>query len=408
MGRFTGLLGIAVVLVMAWLLSTNRRAIKLRTIAWGLGLQLLFAVFVLKFEFGRRMFSIAGDAVKKLLDYSFYGSEFVFGPLGVKASNVGFIFAFQVLPTIIFIAAFFALLYYLGVMQLIIRAAAWIMARVMGASGAESLNVAASIFMGQTEAPLTIRPFLPELTRSELMTVMTSGMAHVSGGIMAAYIAFGVEAKHLLTAVIMTAPGTLLMAKMIVPETETAVTAGKVTMPEGDEHKDDNFLAAISRGTTDGLNLAINVGAMLISFIALIYLTNGIMGGIHNYIHWFPSSLQQVFGWIFAPVAWVIGVPWHDATAIGNLLGIRMVLNELVAFSYLGPMKASLDPRSFTIATFALCGFANFSSIGIQIGGIGALAPNKRSELAKLGIRAMLAGTMANLLSASIVGMFLS
>jgi CNT family concentrative nucleoside transporter len=408
MGRFTGLLGIAVVLAMAWLLSTNRRAIKLRTIAWGLGLQLLFAVFVLKFEFGRRMFSIAGDAVKKLLDYAYYGSEFVFGPLGAKASSVGFIFAFQVLPTIIFIAAFFALLYYLGVMQLIIRAAAWIMARVMGASGAESLNVAASIFMGQTEAPLTIRPFLPELTRSELMTVMTSGMAHVSGGIMAAYIAFGVEAKHLLTAVIMTAPGTLLMAKMIVPETETAVTAGKVTMPEGDEHKDDNFLAAISRGTTDGLNLAINVGAMLISFIALIYLTNGIMGGIHNYVHWFPSSLQQVFGWIFAPVAWVIGVPWHDAGAIGNLLGIRMVLNELVAFSYLGPMKASLDPRSFTIATFALCGFANFSSIGIQIGGIGALAPNKRAELAKLGIRAMLAGTMANLLSASIVGMFLS
>jgi len=408
MGRFTGLLGIAVVLAMAWLLSTNRRAIKLRTIAWGLGLQLLFAVFVLKFEFGRRMFSIAGDAVKKLLDYAYYGSEFVFGPLGAKASSVGFIFAFQVLQTIIFIAAFFALLYYLGVMQLIIRAAAWIMARVMGASGAESLNVAASIFMGQTEAPLTIRPFLPELTRSELMTVMTSGMAHVSGGIMAAYIAFGVEAKHLLTAVIMTAPGTLLMAKMIVPETETAVTAGKVTMPEGDEHKDDNFLAAISRGTTDGLNLAINVGAMLISFIALIYLTNGIMGGIHNYVHWFPSSLQQVFGWIFAPVAWVIGVPWHDAGAIGNLLGIRMVLNELVAFSYLGPMKASLDPRSFTIATFALCGFANFSSIGIQIGGIGALAPNKRTELAKLGIRAMLAGTMANLLSASIVGMFLS
>ena len=408
MARFTGLLGIIFVLCLAWLLSTNRRAIRLRMIAWGLGLQLLFAFFVLKFEFGRNIFAVAGDAVKKLLNYSYYGSEFVFGPLGAQTSNVGFIFAFQVLPTIIFIAAFFALLYYLGIMQLIIRAAAWIMARVMGASGAESLNVAASIFMGQTEAPLTIRPFLPELTRSELMTVMTSGMAHVSGGIMAAYIAFGVEAKHLLAAVIMTAPGTLLMAKMIVPETETAVTAGKVTMPEGDEHNDDNFLAAISRGTTDGLNLAINVGAMLISFIALIYLTNGIMGGIHNYVHWFPSSLQQVFGWIFSPVAWVIGVPWHDAGAIGNLLGIRMVLNELVAFSYLGPMKATLDPRSFTIATFALCGFANFSSIGIQIGGIGALAPNKRTELAKLGIRAMLAGTMANLLSASIVGMFLS
>jgi len=409
MGRFTGLLGIATMLALAYALSTNRRAIRLKTILWGLGLQFVFAVFVLKFAAGRRVFEIAGNGVKKLLDYSYVGSEFVFGSLGAKTSSLGLIFAFQVLPTIIFIAAFFALLYYFGVMQVIIRAAAWVMARVMGASGAESTNVAASIFMGQTEAPLTIRPFLPELTRSELMTVMTSGMAHVSGGIMAAYIAFGVEAQHLLAAVIMTAPGTLLMAKMIVPETEQAVTAGKVTMPEGDERKDDNFLGAIARGTTDGLRLAVNVAAMLISFLALIALTNGILGGIHNWhgMGWVPSSLQQIFGWLFSPIAWVIGVPWHDARAIGNLLGVRMVLNELVAFSFLGPMKATLDPRSFTIATFALCGFANFSSIGIQIGGIGALAPNKRGELAKLGIRAMLAGTMANLLSASIVGMFL-
>jgi CNT family concentrative nucleoside transporter len=413
MGRFTGLLGIATMLALAYLLSTNRRAIKLKTVVWGLGLQLLFAIFVLKVSAGERMFEIAGAGAKKLLDYSYAGSEFVFGPLGAKASSAGFIFAFQVLPTIIFIAAFFALLYYFGVMQVLIRAAAWVMARVMGASGAESLNVAASIFMGQTEAPLTIRPFLPELTRSELMTVMTSGMAHVSGGMMAAYIAFGVAPKHLLAAVIMTAPGTLLMAKMIVPETEKAVTAGRVTMPESAEHKDDNFLGAIARGTTDGLSLAINVAAMLIAFIALIAFANGILGGVHNWlaphgIAWFPGSLQQIFGWLFSPVAWVIGVPWHDAHAIGNLLGVRMVLNELVAFSYLGPMRGMLDPRSFTIATFALCGFANFSSIGIQIGGIGALAPNKRGELAKLGIRAMLAGTMANLISASIVGIFLS
>jgi concentrative nucleoside transporter, CNT family len=412
MGRFTGVLGLLTMLGLAYLLSTNRRAIKLKTIAWGLSLQILFAFFVLKFQGGQWLFSKAGDGVKKLLDYSFQGSEFVFGPLGAKASTVGFIFAFQVLPTIIFIAAFFALLYYLGVMQFIIRIAAWVMQRVMGASGAESLNVAASIFMGQTEAPLTIRPFLPDLTRSELMTVMTSGMAHVSGGIMAAYIAFGVEAKHLLAAVIMTAPGTLLMAKMIVPETEVARTAGQVTMPESAEHKDDNFLGAISRGTSDGLSLAINVAAMLIAFLALIALANGVLGGVHNLlaahgVTWFPSSMEQILGWIFAPVAWVIGVPWHDCKSIGNLLGIRTVLNELIAFSKLGPMKGMLDPRSFTIATFALCGFANFSSIGIQIGGIGALAPNKRGELAKLGIRAMLAGTMANLMSAAIVGMFL-
>jgi CNT family concentrative nucleoside transporter len=284
------------------------------------------------------------------------------------------------------------------------------MQRVMGASGAESLNVAASIFMGQTEAPLTIRPFLPDLTQSELMTIMTSGMAHVSGGIMAAYIAFGVEARHLLTAVIMTAPGTLLISKMLVPETEQPKTMGTVHMENVE--RDSNFLAAIARGTGEGLGMAINVGAMLIAFLALIALTNGIMGGIHNWLSghgvlWFPTSLQQIFGWAFAPVAWIIGVPWHDCVQIGNLLGTRMVVNELVAFSFLGPMKGTLDPRSFTIATFALCGFANFSSIGMQIGGIGALAPNQKSQLAKFGIRAMLAGTMANLMSASIVGMFL-
>ncbi|HUK31042.1 MAG TPA: NupC/NupG family nucleoside CNT transporter [Candidatus Acidoferrum sp.] len=416
MARFTGLLGLATMLGLAFLMSSNRRAIKLKTVLWGLGLQTVFAFFVLRVDWTRDAFEHAGNVVKRLLDYSYVGSEFVFGPLGSKSSLVmvagtptgtAFFFAFQVLPTIIFIAAFFALLYYLGVMQVIIRMAAWVMQRVMGASGAESLNVAASIFMGQTEAPLTIRPFLPDLTRSELMTVMTSGMAHVSGGIMAAYIAFGAEPKHLLAAVIMTAPGTLLMAKMMVPETETPRTAGKVTMPEDAEHKDENFLGAIARGTTDGLNLAINVAAMLISFLALIALLNGILGGVHNHLAWFPSSLQQVFGWIFSPIAWVIGIPWKDCHSIGNLLGIRMAANELVAFTQLGPMKATLDPRSFTIATFALCGFANFSSIGIQIGGIGALAPNRRGDLAKLGIRAMLAGTMANLMSASIVGMFL-
>ena len=410
MGRFTGVLGLLAMLGLAYLFSSNRRAIQMKTVAWGLGLQIVIAYFVLRFEAGRVLFEKMGAAVNKLLGYSFAGSEFVFGELGKRNSSIGAIFAFQVLPTIIFIASLFSLLYYLGVMQVIIRVAAWVMQRVMRASGAESLNVAASIFMGQTEAPLTIRPFLPKLTRSELMTVMTSGMAHVSGGIMAAYIAFGVEAKHLLTAVIMTAPGTLVMAKMFVPETEEPLTAGTVRIDEGE--RDQNFLAAIARGTSDGLNLAINVAAMLIAFLALIYLCNGILGGSHNWLaahglNRFPSSLQQVFGWVFAPVAWVIGVPWRDCLAIGNLLGVRMVLNELVAFSFLGPMQSSLDPRSFTIATFALCGFANFSSIGMQIAGIGALAPNKKNELARLGLRAMVAGTMANLMSASIVGIFL-
>src|SRR6266849_266569 len=390
MGRFTGVLGLITMIGLAYLFSTDRKAIKLKAVLWGVGLQLVFAVFVLKFEIGRRLFEKAGFLVNKLLSFSYIGSEFVFGEIGKKASSLGFSFAFQVLPTIIFIAAFFALLYHIGAMQLVIRAAAWIMTRVMGVSGAESLNVAASIFMGQTEAPLTIRPFLSKLTKSELMCVMTSGMAHVSGGIMAAYIAFGVEAKHLLAAVIMTAPGTLLMAKMLVPETEQSLTAGKVEMPEME--KEPNVLGAISRGTVDGLHLALNVGAMLVTFIALLALVNAMMGWGHNHVAWFPDSLQRVFGWIFAPIAWVIGIPWHDCKNIGNLLGTRMVINELVAFQQLAALKGTLDPRSFTIATFALCG-------------IGALAPERRGQLAQLGIRAMLAGTMANLMSASIVGM---
>src|SRR5262252_5819588 len=404
MGRFTGILGMAVILGLAWLCSTDRKAIKLKTIGWGLGLQLVLGFFVLRSEAGRWVFAQLGNGARKLLSFSYAGSEFVFGELGKDHSSLGLIFAFQVLPTIIFIAAFFAVLYHIGVMQLIIRGAAWVMTRVMGASGAESLNVAASIFMGQTEAPLTIRPFLNKLTRSELMCVMTSGMAHVSGGIMAAYIAFGIEAKHLLAAVIMTAPGTLLMAKMLVPETEEPLTAGQVHMPEME--KEPNVLGAISRGTIDGLGLALNVGAMLITFIALLALVNAMMGWGHSHISWFPDSLQRVFGWVLSPIAWLIGIPWHDCKIMGNLLGTRMVINELVAFQQLGALKATLNPRSFTIATFALCGFANFSSVGIQIGGIGALAPEQRGQLAKFGIRAMLAGTMANLMSASIVGMF--
>jgi CNT family concentrative nucleoside transporter len=407
MGRFTGILGLLCMLGLAYAFSTNRRAIRLKTVAWGLGLQFAFAVCVLRIDVGRRIFQSAGNVVSRLLGYSYVGSQFVFGDLGKQGST--FYFAFQVLPTIIFICAFFAVLYHFGVMQFIIKIAAWVMTRVMGASGAESLNIAASIFMGQTEAPVTIRPFLPDLTHSELMTVMTSGMAHVSGGIMAAYIAFGIEPKHLLSAVIMTAPGTLLMAKMLVPETEQPKTAGRVVMPEAEEktEKEENLLGAVARGTTDGLHMALNIAAMLIAFLALIALADGILGGIHHWVSWVPESLERIFGAVFAPVAWVIGVPWRDCGVIGTLLGTRMVLNELVAFSMLGPMKAALDPRSFTIATFALCGFANLSSIGIQIGGIGALAPNKKGELARLGIRAMLAGTMANLMSASIAGMLL-
>jgi CNT family concentrative nucleoside transporter len=413
MGRLTGVLGILAILLFAYLFSTDRKAIRPRTIIIGLILQFVFAVLILRVHIGERVMTVAGNAVNKLLSYSFAGSVFLFGGLGEKYSKYGVIFAFQVLPTIIFIAAFFAVLYHFGVMQFIIRQFARVMMRFMGATGVESMDVAASIFMGQTEAPLTIRPFLPKVTQSELMVIMTAGMAHVSGGIMGAYILSGIEARHLLAAVIMTAPGTVVIAKMLVPETEKPLTGG-ATKLEGVEFesKESNLLDAIAKGTTDGLHLALNVAAMLISFLALIALLDGILGGTHNFlaahgVPWFPSSLETIFGVIFSPIAWLIGVPWHDCLSIGNLLGTRMVLNELVAFTMLGTEKAALDPRSVTIATFALCGFANFSSIGIQIGGLSALAPNRRHDLARLGFRAMIAGTMANLMSASIVGILL-
>jgi len=416
LGRFTGILGILAVLLAAYLGSTDRKHIRWRTIVWGLGLQVTFAFLVLRFDFGQRVMSWAGDVVTNMLSATFAGTQILFGQLGlpnagafgkVIAPNSGAIFAFQVLPTIIFISAFFAVLYHIGLMQIIIRGMAWVMLKTMRISGAESMNVAASIFMGQTEAPLTIRPFLSKATRSELMTIMTSGMAHVSGGIMAMYISQGVEARHLLSAVIMTSPGTILLSKMLVPETQIPATEGKVIIPKDELHKDENFIGAIARGTIDGGKLAMNVGIMLISFLALVALLDMLLAWVHGGVGWFPSSLGQILGYVGAPVAWLIGVPWHDCPAIGNLLGTRMALNEVIAYIGLGAQKATLSPRAFTIATFALCGFANLGSIGMQIGGIGALVPERRNDLAKLGVRAMLAGTMANLISASIAGMFL-
>jgi CNT family concentrative nucleoside transporter len=416
----TGLLGIAAVLAAAWLGSTDRKRIRWRTVAWGLGLQVTFAFLVLRFPYGQMAMTWAGGVVNNMLAATFAGTQVLFGELGLPNAGrfgalvsdqahpaAGAIFAFQVLPTIIFISAFFAVLYHIGVMQILIRGMAWVMLKTMRISGAESMNVAASIFMGQTEAPLTIRPFLSRATRSELMTIMTSGMAHVSGGIMAMYISQGVEARHLLSAVIMTSPGTILMAKMLVPETGVPQTEGKVVIPKDELHKDENLIGAIARGTIDGGKLALNVAIMLISFLALVALLDSLLGWAHGGLPWFPSSLGQILGIVGAPVAWLIGVPWHDAPAIGNLLGTRMALNEVVAYIALGAEKATLAPRSFTIATFALCGFANLGSIGMQIGGIGALVPERRNDLAKLGVRAMLAGTMANLISASIAGMFL-
>jgi len=417
LARFTGLLGLIVFLGLAYAFSTNRRAIRWKTVVWGLGLQIVFAFGVIKWDEGQKILKSVSTFITGLLGHSADGSGLVFGYLGIPSNPLS-VFAFAVLPTIIFVSAFFAILYHIGLMQQIIKVVAWVMQWTMGTSGAESTNVAASIFMGQTEAPLTIRPFLAGATRSELMTIMTSGMAHVSGGIMAAYILFGINAKDLLSAVIMTAPGTILVAKMLVPETEVPATAGTVHMPPSEEHKDENFIGAIARGTIDGGQLAFNVAIMLLAFVALVGLFNAIMLGISN-VAWsihmpftnhgipFPHSLNHVLGVVGAPIAWLIGIPWKEAPIIGNLLGTRTIINEFLAFNELGKLKATLDPRTFSIATFALCGFANVGSIGMQIGGIGALVPNRRNDLAKLGLRAMLAGTMANLMSASIVSMLI-
>ena len=408
MDRFTGLLGLVVILAVAVLFSNNRSAIRPRIILWGLGLQFGFAFLVLKTDFGK-VFQAIGRGVNHLIEYSGEGSKFVFGDkLGAPSDQFGVIFAFQVLPIIIFIASFFAILYYLGVMQLFVRGMAVVMQRVMGTSGAESMNVAASIFMGQTEAPLTIRPFLAGLTQSELFTVMTSGMAHISGSVMAAYVLIAhVEFQHLLTAVIMTAPATLMLAKILMPETGTPATAGSVKIEV--EKPGVNLIDAAARGASDGMQLVLNVGAMLIAFIALIALANGILGAIHNVygFGWLPPTMQGILGKIFAPVAWIMGVRWGDANTVGNLLGTRLVLNEFVAYVDLGKLTTQMDHKSFVIATFALCGFANLSSVAMQVGGIGALAPTRRSDLARLGLKAMAAGTMANFMSACIAGMLL-
>jgi CNT family concentrative nucleoside transporter len=387
------------ILCVALLFSKNRRAIRWRTVGWGLGLQFLIAIFVLRTRVGYALLEKTSSAVVWLLNFSFEGSKFVFGPLGDPKGGMGLLFAFQALPIIVFVASVMSILYYLRVLPTLVLLVGKAMFKLMGTSGAESVEVAASIFMGQTEAPLVIRPYLNDLTESELMTIMTAGMAHIAGSVFGAYVMFGAEARHLLTAVVMTAPGTILLSKVLIPETARPKTAGKVELVL--ERQAVNILDAASRGVTDGLFLALNVAAMLIAFVALIHLSNGILGLVH-------TNLQTLFGYTLRPMAWVLGVPWQDAKTVGNLMGVKLVLNEFVAFTMLGPLKGHIAERSFTIATYALCGFANFSSIGIQIGGIGALAPSRKQDLARLGFRAVLAGTLANYLSAAIAGLLLT
>ena len=401
MTNFVSLGGLLLMLLAAWLMSTNRKAINFRLVAWGLGLQFGFAVLILKTTPGIIIFDRISLAITTLLGFTNDGAAFVFGSLATDVESFGVIIAFQVLPIIIFTASLFSLLYYWGVMQRVVLVIAKLMSLTMGTSGAESLSAAANVFMGMTEAPLVVKPFVGRMTQSELMALMTGGMATIAGSMMAAYIQMGVDPGHLLTASVMAAPAGLVIAKMLNPETETPLTQGEVHVQM--EQDDVNFIDAISRGATDGLRLALNVGAMLIAFIALIALANGILGLV-------GITLQQVLGYLFAPVALVIGVPMADVVTVGGLLGQKVILNEFVAYASLTEIMATpgaLDPRSVMIATYALAGFANLGSIGIMIGGISGIAPERRHDLARLGLRSLVGGTMATLMTASIAGMLL-
>jgi CNT family concentrative nucleoside transporter len=408
LSRIVAVFGALLMLAIAYALSSNRRGVNFKLVAWGLGMQWAFAVLVMWVPWGEQGLDALAEVVSAVLAKSYEGSAFVFGALGAPGggeSGLGVIFAFQILPTIVFVAALFSILYHLGVMQKIVGVLAWLMVRTMGTSGAESLSVGASVFMGQTEAPLTIRPFLAKLTTSELFLVMVSGMATVSGAILGAYVAIGgVEMRLLLAAVAMTAPICVVTAKLMIPEDGVPVTSGqaKIDLPR-DENS--NVLLAAANGTTDGLKLAVNVGAMLIVFIALVALVNSGLGLIE--VGGEALTLQRVLGWVFAPIAWLMGVPWVDCPEVGNVLGTRTVLNELIAFGELQAVAPTIQPRSSAIAVFAVCGFANVSSIGIQIGGLGALAPERRAEISRLGVRALIASTLANFSTACVAGALL-
>lgn len=416
MANLIGLLGIALLLGIAWLVSEHRKHIQWQTIAVGLALQLLLAIFVLWVPFGRTLFEALGSGFVTLIGFTQAGSSFIFGDLA-NAGSYGFIFAFQVLPTIIFFASLMACLYHLGVMQKIIEWMAIIMTRFMKVSGSESLATAANVFVGQTEAPLVVRPFIAGMTRSELFALMTGGMATIAGGVLAAYVLLlggsdpaqqAFYAKHLISASIMAAPAALLVAKLILPERETSETMGLVHTTVKREHS--NLIEAAAGGAGEGLKLALNVGAMLLAFLALIALINGPLTWLGNVsgleaLVGQPIDLALILGWLFAPVAFLVGVPLNEAVTVGGLIGQKIVANEFVAYVALTDIQGELSERSVLIATYALCGFANFSSIAIQLGGIGGIDPSRRPELAQLGLKAILGGTIVSLLNAAWAGL---
>lgn len=416
-----GLFGLACLIGIAWLFSNNKRQVNWTLVLTGISLQIAFATLVLLVPGGKDVFQWLSDVFVKVLGFVAAGSNFVFGGL-MDIPKYGFIFAFQVLPTIIFFAALMSVLYHLGVMQMVVRAMAWAITKVMKVSGAETTSVCASVFIGQTEAPLTVRPYIGKMTESELITMMIGGMAHIAGGVLAAYVLMlggpdvatqGFYAKHLLAASIMAAPATLVIAKILVPEVGEPLTRGTVRMEV--EHTTSNIIDAAASGAADGLKLALNIGAMLLAFIALIAMINapltwlGEATGISAMLGK-PTDLANLFGYILSPIAWLIGVPWSDANTVGSLIGQKVVINEFVAYLQLADIVngktpgVTLTEHGSLIATYALCGFANFSSIAIQIGGIGGLAPERRSDLARLGLRAVLGGSIATFMTATIAG----
>ena len=402
MDRFTGIIGVVVLLGIAYGMSNNRGAISKRIVLWGLGLQLFFALFILKTPIGQPFFSAVDRIFKKLLSFSAAGSDLLF-----KSFSTGVVegpllnFAFRILPTIIFFSSLMAVLYHLGIMQRVIRWIAAAVQKTMGTSGSETLSVSANIFVGQTESPLMIRPFINQMTMSELMAVMTGGFATVAGGVMAIYVAMLSDipgiAGHLMAASIMSAPAALVMAKIIFPETEESETLGDLRIKI--ERQDDNVIEALSRGATDGVKLAVNVGAMLVAFVAFVAMINGMLGLV-------DLTMQQILGWFFQPLAWAMGAPWSEAGILGQLMGEKIVLTELIAYTDLSQLRAedAISDRTAIIASYALCGFANFASIGIQLGGIGGIAPKRRKDLAKIGMKAMIAGALASWLTATLAG----
>ncbi len=418
-GILFGLFGLTVLLSIAWLFSSKKNGVDWRLVGIGVALQIIFAILVLLVPGGRDVFDALGHGFVKLLEFNREGSVFIFGDLA-RSDKLGFIFAFQVLPTIVFFAALMGVFYHLGVMQFVVKVMAGAITKVMRVSGAETTSVCASIFIGQTEAPLTIKPYLSRMTNSELLTVMIGGMAHIAGGVLAAYIALlgGDDperqifyAKHLLAASIMAAPATLVIAKILMPETQEPLTRGTVRMEV--EKTTVNIIDAAAGGASEGMRLALNIGAMLLAFIALIALLNAPLtwlGEVTGVAQWLgkPTSIANLLGYVLAPIAWVIGVPWQDATTIGGLIGQKIVINEFVAYLDLAAIQDTLTDKGRLIATYALCGFANFASIAIQIGGIGGLAPDRRPDLARFGMRAVLGGTLATLMTATIAGVITS